>query len=61
MNSTRDVITMIHDSLKAGGSGCSIGRNVFEHPRRVQLVKAMRALVHHDADIETAMKIVGED
>ena len=61
MNSTRDVITMIHDSLKAGGTGSSIGRNVFEHPRRVQLVKAMRALVHHDADIETAMKIVGED
>ncbi|MCR5170581.1 MAG: 2-amino-3,7-dideoxy-D-threo-hept-6-ulosonate synthase [Desulfovibrio sp.] len=61
MDSTRELLTMIHDSLKAGGAGCSIGRNVFEHPRRTQLVRAMRALVHEDADIETAMKIVGDD
>jgi class I fructose-bisphosphate aldolase len=51
---------MIHDSLKAGGAGCSIGRNVFEHPRRTQLVQAMRAIVHGDADVETALKLVGE-
>ena len=56
----RPLLTMIHDSLKAGGAGCSIGRNVFEHPRRTQLVQAMRALVHEDADVETALKLVGE-
>ena len=60
MDSTRELLTMIHDSLKAGGAGCSIGRNVFEHPRRTQLVQAMRALVHEDADVETALKLVGE-
>jgi class I fructose-bisphosphate aldolase len=60
MDSTRALLTMIHDSLKAGGAGCSIGRNVFEHPRRTQLVQAMRALVHEDADVETALKLVGE-
>ena len=60
MDSTRALLTMIHDSLKAGGAGCSIGRNVFEHPRRTQLVQAMRAIVHGDADVETALKLVGE-
>ena len=60
MESTRDVLNMVHDSLKAGGSGLSMGRNVFAHPRRVQMVRALRALVHEDADVETALKIVGE-
>lgn len=60
MDSTRDVLTMVHDSLKAGGAGLSMGRNVFEHPHRVQLVRALRALVHEDADVETAIRIVGE-
>ena len=60
MNSTRDVLTMVYDSLKAGGSGLSMGRNVFGHPNRVQLVRALRAIVHDGADVDTAMKIVGE-
>ncbi len=60
MESTRDVLTMVHDSLKAGGAGLSMGRNVFAHPRRVQMVRALRALVHEDADVETALKIVGD-
>lgn len=60
MESTRDCLSMVYDSLKAGGSGLSMGRNVFAHPRRVQMVRALRALVHEDADVETALKIVGE-
>ncbi len=60
MESTRDCLAMVYDSLKAGGAGLSMGRNVFAHPRRVQMVRALRALVHEDADTETALKIVGE-
>ncbi|MBQ7606675.1 MAG: 2-amino-3,7-dideoxy-D-threo-hept-6-ulosonate synthase [Desulfovibrionaceae bacterium] len=60
MNSTRDVLQMVHDSLLAGGAGISIGRNVFQHPNRPALVRALRALVHENADVEHAMQIVGE-
>ena len=52
---------MVYDSLQAGGAGVSIGRNVFEHPRRVDLMRAMNALVHSNASVDDAMAIVGED
>ncbi|MBO4314085.1 MAG: class I fructose-bisphosphate aldolase family protein [Desulfovibrio sp.] len=60
MDSTRDILQMVFDSLRAGGSGISIGRNVFQHPRRRELVRALRMIVHEDATVEQALEIVGE-
>lgn len=60
MDSTRQLLQMVHDSVKAGGAGVSIGRNVFQHPRRIELVRAMRAIVHDNADVDHALTIVGE-
>lgn len=60
MDSTRQVLQMVHDSVKAGGAGVSMGRNVFQHPRRIELMRALRAIVHDNADVEHALAIVGE-
>ncbi|MDR1659979.1 MAG: 2-amino-3,7-dideoxy-D-threo-hept-6-ulosonate synthase [Desulfovibrio sp.] len=60
MESTRDILQMVYDSLQAGGAGISVGRNVFQHPRRVALIKALRAIVHEDAAVDAALEIVGE-
>ena len=57
---TREFLEMVDDSLKAGGAGLSVGRNVFQHPRRVALVRALRALVHENATVDEALKIVEE-
>ena len=61
IDSTRKLLQMVYDSLQAGGAGLSIGRNVFEHPRRVNLMRAMNAIVHSGASVDDAMAIVGED
>ncbi|WP_308621086.1 2-amino-3,7-dideoxy-D-threo-hept-6-ulosonate synthase [uncultured Desulfovibrio sp.] len=61
MDSNREILQMVSDSLKAGGAGISMGRNVFQHPRRVELVRALRAIVHENATVEQALEIVGED
>ena len=61
INSTRKLLQMVYDSIQAGGAGLSIGRNVFDHPRRVALMKALNAIVHHNASVEEGMAIVGED
>ncbi len=60
MNSTRDVLQMVYDSLEAGGAGISIGRNVFQHPNRAKLVSALRAIVHENSSVDDALQIVGE-
>lgn len=60
MDSDRAVLQMVYDSLKAGGSGISMGRNVFQHPRRVELVRALRAIVHENATVDQALQLLGE-
>lgn len=57
---TRQFLQMVDDSLKAGGAGLSVGRNVFQHPRRVELVRALRALVHEGRSVDEVLAIVGE-
>ena len=48
------------NDMATGGAGISVGRNVFQHPNRVALVKALRAIVHDNASVDQAMEIVGE-
>ena len=55
-----DVLQMVHDSLKAGGAGLSIGRNVFQHKNPTLMVKALVAIVHGGAMVERATKLLGE-
>jgi len=55
----QEVLQMVHDSLKAGGAGLSIGRNVFQHENPTKMVKALSAIVHHDASIKESMRILG--
>ncbi len=60
LDSTRKLLEMVHGALIAGGAGLSVGRNVFEHPERVMLIKALRAMVHGNASVEDALAIMGE-
>ncbi|MFH1722853.1 MAG: 2-amino-3,7-dideoxy-D-threo-hept-6-ulosonate synthase [Candidatus Altiarchaeota archaeon] len=41
-----DLIKMIEDSIEVGGAGVSIGRNIFQSPNRVELVKKICEIVH---------------
>jgi len=61
VDSSREFIQMVHDSVRAGGAGLSVGRNIFQHVRTTQMVKALRGVVHEDWDVEQAMEVVGED
>jgi len=60
MDSTHDFLSMVHESLQAGGAGLSVGRNVFQHPRRVLLLKALRGIVHEGWTVEQAVAVVEE-
>jgi fructose-bisphosphate aldolase/2-amino-3,7-dideoxy-D-threo-hept-6-ulosonate synthase len=57
---SRDVLQMVKDSISAGGAGLSIGRNVFQHQDPTKMVKALSALVHKEASVDEALKILGE-
>ncbi|PVX26532.1 MAG: fructose-bisphosphate aldolase [Candidatus Bathyarchaeum sp.] len=57
---TQDVLQMVKDSVTAGGAGLSIGRNVFQHEDPTNIVKALSSLVHDNASVSEALKILGE-
>lgn len=60
VETVREVLQMVYDSIKAGGAGLSIGRNVFQHENPTLMVKALSAIVHHGASVDEALKILGE-
>ena len=58
--SNQEVLQTTFDSLKAGAAGLSIGRNVFQCENPTQIVKALSAVVHENASVEQALKVLGE-
>ena len=56
----QEILQTACDSIKAGSTGLSIGRNVFQHESPTLMVKALVAIVHEGASVEQALKILGE-
>ena len=49
---------MVKGSIEAGGSGVSIGRNVFQHANPTQMVKAMASIILDNGSVDDALKIL---
>ncbi|UZP66954.1 2-amino-3,7-dideoxy-D-threo-hept-6-ulosonate synthase [Desulfovibrio mangrovi] len=58
MDSDRALVEMVHDSVKAGGAGLSMGRNVFQHARPDLLVAALHGVVHSEWTVDQAMDVL---
>jgi predicted phospho-2-dehydro-3-deoxyheptonate aldolase len=54
----RDILKAVRGSLDAGGAGVCIGRNAWQHRTAVRFVRAVCAMVHEDATVAQAMKII---
>ncbi|OPX20151.1 MAG: fructose-bisphosphate aldolase [Desulfobacca sp. 4484_104] len=58
MNSDRDILEMVKGSVEAGGSGVSIGRNVFQHREPSRMVGAISLLVHENSTVDEALSFL---
>ena len=56
MNSDTELLTMVYDSIRAGGRGVSIGRNIFQHKNISGITKAISVIVHDKENVEHALK-----
>jgi class I fructose-bisphosphate aldolase len=59
MESTREFLQMAKDSITAGGIGLSVGRNVFQHPRPRDLMRALSGIVHGGKDVDEVLAAMG--
>ncbi len=58
VDTMQDVLQMAYDSIQAGGSGLSIGRNVFQCKDRVNLLQALNGIVHQGLTVEDSLKYI---
>ncbi len=60
MKSERDVLEMVYGAIRAGASGLSIGRNIFQAKKPSLMVRAMAKIVHEGGDVESALAVFRE-
>ncbi len=58
MDDDRSLVQMVYDSIQAGGSGLSVGRNIFQNKAPAKIVAALHKVVHEDWDVESAMELL---
>ncbi len=61
MESDRDVLQMVSDSLDAGGAGISMGRNVFGADNVRQLCRALAGVLHQSISVDDAVDLMQSD
>lgn len=61
LNSVRDLFQMVADSLRAGGAGLSMGRNIFQDEDPLNLLRALHAIVHDDVSVDQALEMLGRN
>ena len=60
IDTTKDLLQMVKDSVDAGGAGLSIGRNVFQHENPKNITKALCGIVHCGLTVDKALKFLEE-
>jgi len=55
MDSDREILEMVRGAIDAGGSGVSIGRNVFQHADPSKMVRAISSIVHDNSTVEESL------
>ena len=61
METDKDVLEMVYWSIKSGGKGVSIGRNIFQHHSPYKIVKAISNIILKEMSVKEALKIIEKD
>tara|TARA_R110002096_G_scaffold170331_10_gene342646 strand:- start:691 stop:1473 length:783 start_codon:yes stop_codon:yes gene_type:complete len=58
MGNDEALLTMVKNAMDAGAIGTAIGRNIFQHTHPAKIAAAIQAIVHDDASVESALKLI---
>ena len=54
----RDLLEMVKDSIEVGGAGVAFGRNLFQAKNPGKITKAISEVVHNNFEVEEALEIL---
>ncbi len=57
----REILQLVYSAIHAGAHGVSVGRNVFQHEKPGNMVKAISSIVHHAYTVDRAMEVLKEE
>jgi putative autoinducer-2 (AI-2) aldolase len=55
----KEALQMARDAVDKGAVGVDMGRNIFQSSNPAGMIKAVRAIVHENAEVEDALKVLG--
>lgn len=55
-----ELLTTVKGAIDAGAKGVAFGRNIFQHSNPTLITKAIGMIVHENADVEEATKILSK-
>ena len=53
----REVLEFVHDGIEKGAIGINLGRNVWQSPHPVAIMRALHSIIHKDASVDQACEI----
>jgi class I fructose-bisphosphate aldolase len=56
MDTVEAALTVVHGAMQAGGKGVVFGRNIWQNSNIHGVMASLRAIIHHGAAVEKAMK-----
>jgi putative autoinducer-2 (AI-2) aldolase len=52
-----EVMSFVHDGMKRGAVGVNLGRNIWQSPHPVPMIRALQAVIHEGASVRQAHEI----
>ncbi len=53
----KEVLEFVHDGMQKGAIGLNLGRNVWQNPNAVPMMRALQAIIHKNASVEEAFDL----
>lgn len=57
----QEVFEFVHDGMQKGAIGLNLGRNVWQHPHPVPMMKALHSIIHGNVSVKDAQGIFEDE
>jgi putative autoinducer-2 (AI-2) aldolase len=57
VDTEREVFEFVHDGMQRGAIGVNLGRNIWQSPHPVPMIRALRHIIHENGTVAEAMKV----
>ncbi len=56
MDTAEETLQVVHQAMQAGAAGVVFGRNIWQNPNPVGMIRALRAIIHGGASVAQALE-----